>query len=70
MIAMIARGCSALIAPSQHYARTQRHVGTNVVLMSTSANIEGKSSLLDPNVVSSKVFDSDRRPVILFDGGT
>ena len=28
------------------------------------------ATLLDPKVVSSNVFGSDQRPIILFDGGT
>jgi len=59
----------ALIVPSNVSFRVQPRIGTTELSMTSSAGKVGNSViLLDPNAVSSKVFSSDQRPVILFDG--
>lgn len=64
-------GSFAFFVPSNISVRMQQRIATKTLSMASSVdNIENSASLLNPNVVSSKVFSSsDRRPVILFDGG-
>lgn len=63
-------GSFAFFVPSNISVRMQQRIATKTLSMASSVdNIENSASLLNPNVVSSKVFSSsDRRPVILFDG--
>lgn len=64
-------GGFALFVPSNISLRVQPRIGTTELSMTSSAGKIGNSVfLLEPNAVSSKVFSSDQRPVILFDGGT
>ena len=64
-------GCFALIVPSEFPARMQQRIATKALSMASSVeNTWGDATLLEPKVVSSKVFSGDKRPVILFDGGT
>lgn len=46
----------------------QRHVSTTLSVKSLEKTTVNNMSLLEPKVVSSKVFNSDQRPIILFDG--
>ena len=71
MIPRFYNGCYALLAPSDISVRMQQRVFTKALSMTSS--VDGTSidaELLEPKAVSSKVFSSDQRPVILFDGGT
>lgn len=62
-------GGFALFVPSNISLRVQPRIGTTELSMTSSAGKIGNSVfLLEPNAVSSKVFSSDQRPVILFDG--
>ena len=63
-------GCFALVVPSNFPSRMQNPMGAAALSMTSS--VEGtfdEATLLEPKAVSSKVFSSDQRPVILFDGG-
>ena len=74
MLAMTPRfhsGCFALVAPSNISVRMQQRMATKALSMTSSVDgTTTEATLLEPNAVSSKVFSSDQRPVILFDGGT
>ncbi len=64
-------GCFALVAPSNISVRMQQRVATKALSMASSVDgTATEAALLEPTAVSSKVFSSDQRPVILFDGGT
>jgi len=59
----------ALSVPSNVFVRMQQQIGAKTLSMTSLVEETGNSAgLLDPNVVSSKVFSTDQRPVILFDG--
>lgn len=66
-ISMITR-CSAFFLPA---VRMEQRIGTKI-FSTTSAEetMRNGPSLLDPKIVSQKVFSADQRPIILFDGGT
>mmetsp|Transcript_22481 Transcript_22481/g.55731 ORF Transcript_22481/g.55731 Transcript_22481/m.55731 type:complete len:227 (-) Transcript_22481:714-1394(-) len=62
-------GCFALVAPSNISVRMQQRVATKALSMASSVDgTATEAALLEPTAVSSKVFSSDQRPVILFDG--
>lgn len=61
-------GGFALFVPPNISLRVQPRIGTTELSMSSSAGKIGNRVFLDPNSVSSRVFSSDQRPVILFDG--
>lgn len=64
-------GCFALVAPSNISVRVQQRMATTALSMASSVDgTTAEAALLEPKAVSSKVFSSDQRPVILFDGGT
>ena len=61
---------SAFVTPSALSAPV-RHGATSMMSSSAEPIYETTTPiLLEPTAVSSKVFSSDRRPIILFDGGT
>ncbi len=61
----------ALVTPSHISVRMQQQISTKALSISSSVDeTKIEADLLEPNAVSSKVFSSDKRPVILFDGGT
>jgi len=60
---------SSFFASSINSFRRREHDGINTVLrLSSMAQEPHGVTLLDPKAVSSRVFDTDQRPVILFDG--
>lgn len=70
MVPRFYSGCFALIVPSEFSARMHQRIGTKALSMVSSVEkTRDEATLLEPRVVSSKVFDVDQRPVILFDGG-
>lgn len=71
MLTMMSRflSGSAFLARSVNSFRVQHRIGMeNFSMVSPVAQETSGASLLDPEVVSSRVFDTDQRPIILFDG--